>query len=119
MPSFGRSLRASSALTLLFLCALGNNLLTAQPASEYEVQAAFLYKVAGFVEWPPDLSRPPRCIAVLGQDPFGPAPDDIIEGQSIEGRGFLVRRVKSGQDPAGLKLSSKLLSVARIVRGVR
>jgi hypothetical protein len=55
-------------------------------------------KLAGFVEWPDALSNGPLCIGVLGQDPFGPALDEVVKGKSYYGRSFEIRRFKPGQE---------------------
>jgi hypothetical protein len=36
----------------------------------------------------------------VGRDPFGTALDDVVKGKSINGRGFLIKRFKSGEDAA-------------------
>src|SRR5580700_4776305 len=64
----------STVLVLMFMVCSGGYL-RAQAANEYEVKVAFLYKFASFVEWPPEAANEPLCIAVVGQDPFGPALD--------------------------------------------
>jgi hypothetical protein len=87
--------RSVASLALLLL--LGSRL-AAQSAGEYELKAAFLYKFASFVEWPDALSNGPLCIGVLGQDPFGPALDEVVKGKSYQGRSFEIRRFKPGQE---------------------
>ena len=64
--------------------------------NEYEVKAAFLYKFAKFVEWPPEAfgsATDPVGICVLGQDPFGRALDDAVNGKAFHGRAFVVRQI--------------------------
>jgi hypothetical protein len=85
----------------LALMALPGACLLAQTASEYEVKAAFLYRFASFVEWPPGSAHGPLCIGVAGQDPFGAALDEVVKGKSINGRAFVVKRFQTGQEPAG------------------
>jgi YfiR/HmsC-like len=87
--------RSGASLALLLLL---SSRLAAQSAGEYELKAAFLYKFAGFVEWPDALSNGPLCIGVVGQDPFGPALDEVVKGKSYNGRGFEIRRFKPGQE---------------------
>lgn len=91
---------AGFCLTLLTLAAV---LLTgpltgrAEPAMEYQVKAAFLLNFLPFVEWPAaafsDASTP-ICIGVLGDDPFGPALDKMIEGEIIHNRKVVVKRFR-------------------------
>src|SRR6202023_1542561 len=87
--------RSGACLALLLL--LGFRL-AAQSAGEYELKATFLYKFAGFVEWPDALSNGPLGIGVVGQDPFGPALDEVVKGKPYNGRGFEIRRFKPGQE---------------------
>jgi hypothetical protein len=95
-PIGNRSLIVMALVLMVLACSPGQ--LRAQAANEYEVKAAFLYKFASFVEWPPESANSPLCIAVVGQDPFGAALDEVAKGKSINGRGFLIKRFKSGQD---------------------
>jgi hypothetical protein len=61
---------------------------------EHEVKAAFVYHFGKYVRWPsaPAAAGSPFVVAVLGEDPFGAALDDIARGNRIENRPVLVRR---------------------------
>jgi hypothetical protein len=62
---------------------------------EYQVKAAFLFNFAKFVEWPADALKGPRdpmAICVLGKDPFGASLDDVVRGETVNGRSLVVRR---------------------------
>jgi hypothetical protein len=97
-----RRTAAVTALVLMLMAVAGSTgRLSAQVANEYEVKAAFLYKFASFVEWPAESAQGLMCIAVLGQDPFGAALDQVVRGKSINGRAFSIQRFKSGQDATG------------------
>src|SRR5882672_2328009 len=64
--------------------------------SEYEVKAAFLYKFATYVRWPPQsaaVADAPFVIGVIGKDPFGQALDAVMKGQSVHGRAVVVKRL--------------------------
>jgi hypothetical protein len=69
--------------------------LRSQSSGEYEVKAAFLYKFASFVEWPQVARHGPLEICVVGQDPFDGALERVVEGKTIGGRGFVVRRFRT------------------------
>jgi uncharacterized protein DUF4154 len=69
-----------------------------QPPTEYEVKAAFLLNFARFVEWPPEKGQGPFVVAVLGEDPFGPALDRTFEGNGVGGRPSEVRRLPRLED---------------------
>ncbi len=75
--------------------------LTCQAAEEqvpeHQVKAAFLLNFTKFVEWPETAfgdGHSPIAICVLGEDPFGSALDQIVEGEVVEGRRVIVRRIK-------------------------
>jgi hypothetical protein len=66
-----------------------------QSSGEYEVKAAFLYKFASFVDWPEPARNETIGICIVGRDPFGSALERVVEGKTIGGRGFVVRRLKN------------------------
>jgi hypothetical protein len=72
-----------------------------QNSGEYEVKGAFLYKFASFVAWPEATRQAPLGICVVGQDPFGGALERVVEGHTIGGREFVVRRLKAWRAGAG------------------
>jgi len=64
---------------------------------EYGVKAAYLYKLANFVEWPPSAfpsSTSAVNLCVAGADPFG-ASLDVTAGQHIGARPIIVRHLAS------------------------
>ena len=67
------------------------------PSREYQIKAVFLFNFLQFVDWPaasfPDDATPLR-IGVLGDDPFGPALEEAVRGESIRNRGLVVRRAQ-------------------------
>jgi hypothetical protein len=95
------ALRLTVALALASLTNAGLN---GQQMDEYLVKAAFLYNFARFVEWPQeDLRHSPEPfqVCVLGPDPFGQALDDVVEGKSIGGQPFAVRRISDAGQTGG------------------
>jgi hypothetical protein len=72
--------------------------------SEAELKAAFLYNFVKFTEWPADRmanQKEPFLIGVLGKDPFGPALDQLVEGETLHGRPVAVRRFARFQESIG------------------
>src|SRR6202051_3276005 len=62
---------------------------------EYQVKAAFLYNFAKFVEWPAGTfasSTDPIGICIVGQNPFGSALENMLQGKKVGDRAFAVRR---------------------------
>lgn len=105
------ALLASSSL--LFWCdfAVG-----AQTTKEYQVKAACLFNFAQFVEWPAATFANPKApiiIGVLGDDPFGPALEQIVRGETINDRKLVVARSRSLEE---LK-SCHLLFISKSEKG--
>lgn len=66
------------------------------PGTEYQVKAAFLLNFVKFIEWPSTAfaeADSPIAICVLGDDPFGSSLDETAEGQTVNGRTVVVRRI--------------------------
>src|SRR4051812_48120739 len=64
----------------------------AQSASESAVKAAFLYKFASFVEWPPGTFKAdaPLSIGVMGDEAVAGDLEQMVAGRSFEGRPIAV-----------------------------
>ncbi len=63
--------------------------------AEYQLKAAFLYRLPSFIEWPTEMwpgAGDPFYACVLGHDPFG-AYLDYFDGKSVRDRRFTVRRL--------------------------
>jgi hypothetical protein len=67
-------------------------------SSEYLIKAGFIYNFANLVQWPaatfpqPDS---PIVIAIVGQDHFGTTLDRALEGKKVNGRPFVIKRLRS------------------------
>jgi hypothetical protein len=99
-----RALRSASPF--LFALWLLAGPAAAQPARlEVQVKAAYLYKFAGFVDWPGTaFPRPdsPLVIGVAGNDELAAQLEQVVAGRSVGGHPLAVRRVRQGDSPAGL-----------------
>lgn len=70
-------------------------------SSEYLIKAGFIYNFAKMTEWPaPAFPQPasPIVIGVLGTDPFQGMLDDVLRGKQVNGREFVVKHLKWGDD---------------------
>lgn len=77
------------------------------PSREYQIKAAFLYNFARFVEWPPAAFAGPDAplqLGILGEDPFGPALDDLARSETVQHRRLVVRRSRRAEDLRGCQL---------------
>lgn len=81
---------------LMFAAALLPRVAAAQPLSEYQVKATFIYNFAKFAEWPAQAfpsAQAPLTICIVGEDPLGKTLDDLVKGQSVAGHPYAVKRV--------------------------
>jgi hypothetical protein len=90
--------RCSKALALgtLWVCVLaGRPLSAADLHGKDEVEAAFLYRFAGYVEWPPEaLAGQDFTIAVMGSDNIARELQRILPQHSLKNHPAQVRRIK-------------------------
>lgn len=73
--------------------------------AEYQVKAAFLYKFAGYVEWPKDVIGPaemPFTIGVLGSEPLAAELLHVVSGRTLSDRSITVRRLRPGESLVGV-----------------
>lgn len=70
-------------------------------SSEYLIKAGFIYNFAKLMEWPAPAfsqSTSPIVIGVLGTDPFQGMLDNVLHGKQVNGREFVVKHLKWGDD---------------------
>jgi hypothetical protein len=102
--------RALQAFVLAGLLAAASGLCPAQTgdaAAEHQVKAAFLYKFAGYVEWPEAaFPRPdtPITIGVLGDEALAAELEQAVTGRTVGDRRMAVRRLKAGEPLAGVHI---------------
>ena len=116
----------SPALALLL--ARSGTARASTPAGELEsqIKAAYLYKFAGFVEWPESSFAQPDSallIGVAGNDVLAEQLARMTQGRSIGRHPLLTRRVQRGEALAGLHIlfigASERAAVAEQVEGAR
>ena len=95
------------AAATLLVAALAAGAAQAQRAEAPEagVKAAFLYKFANYVEWPPSAFASPTAplvIGITGAEDVAAELERIIPGRSVNGHPVQVRRLKEGEGPAGV-----------------
>lgn len=74
---------------------------------EDPVKAAFLYKFASFVEWPPQAFPAPDTpitIGVLGAERIAAELARMVAGRAAQGRSISVRRLAADESVAGLHI---------------
>lgn len=68
---------------------------------EAQLKGVLLYNLPQFVEWPQnafDAPDSPIVLGILGKDPFGPALDEIIQDELVQGRRIQVERYQTVAD---------------------
>jgi hypothetical protein len=91
-----------SMLRALLACAvLATPGHAAAAPSEYQVKAVFLFNFSRFVEWPDTAFQGPTApfvVGVFGHDPFGSDLDEVVKGETVNGRPLVVRRVQNAAE---------------------
>jgi hypothetical protein len=75
----------------------------AQSASETAIKAAYLAKFGAYVTWPDNSG--PIVICAVGNDVLGSALDRAVDGQAIDGRSLVVRRLDSVDRGSGCTIA--------------
>jgi len=80
----------------VILIASASRLFAAEALLEYQVKAVCVLNAARFVSWPASAfanADAPLVIGILGDNPFGSALQDVVEGETLRNRQIVVRRV--------------------------
>lgn len=70
---------------------------------EYPLKAAFMYQFPQFVEWPSAAWQEARTVqfCVLEPNPFGSELEQLIQGESLNGRPLAVKEIYGADELAG------------------
>lgn len=80
---------------------------TAADTTEYQIKAAYLYKFASYVEWPPAAfarTNTPFTIGIMYADDIGMALNELRVGHSIDNRSIEVKLLKPGDSLANVQM---------------
>jgi len=100
IASHGRQLAKKLGAWVIAFCLLVSIARGADTPLEYDVKAAFLLNFTKFIDWPESaFSAPdaPFAICILGPDAFKNALDKMVEGETVNARKLVVRRVQRQQ----------------------
>jgi hypothetical protein len=116
-------------LSACFLCvcfALPTRAQSSDTSSEYLIKAGFIYNFAQLMEWPaPTFAQPnsPLVIGILGTDSFQGMLDEVLRGKQVNGREFVVKHLKWGDDLKGCNIlfvsSSEKIHLDELFRLIR
>ncbi|HLX12988.1 MAG TPA: YfiR family protein [Bacteroidota bacterium] len=69
--------------------------------NKYKLEAACLFNFLHFIDWPQNAFAAPNspfCIGVVGENPFDGILEQIVAGESIDGRTIEVRQITKVED---------------------
>lgn len=95
------------SLLVLVASARAQAPLSSPPDLEQRVKAAYLYKFAGYVEWPGDAFPQPESpftIAIADDERVAKALEELVAGRKLEGRNVQIRRVHGGDEPGDAQI---------------
>lgn len=76
-----------------------------QPGTRQHLTAAFLYRLAHFVQWPAGESSKPFVIGILHDDEVATALEHLVAAKAIDGRPFEIRRLTSPAEIVGCRIA--------------
>lgn len=95
-------------------------------AGEHQVKAVYLYKFAGYVEWPGSaFERPdtPVTFAVIGDEVLATELAQAVAGRTVNERRMVVRRLRAGESVSGIHVlfighseSTRLKEIAQVAQ---
>jgi hypothetical protein len=97
------------------------NPISAQAVGEYELKAAFVYNFARFVEWPAQAFKDPGDpikVCILGENPFGHALDNALQGKLAGTRTFVVEQISDSRHAIGCHILFVSASERKRVRAI-
>jgi hypothetical protein len=90
----------------LFLLAWAGGAWASTPL-ERQVKAAYLYRFAGFVDWPEGSfarADSPLLIGVAGNDALAEQAEQMVAGRSVNGHALVIRKIRRGDSLAGIHI---------------
>jgi len=75
--------------------------------TEAQVKAVFLYNFTKYVAWPTEAFRSaadPLNVCILGADAFGPVLDETLQGERVQDRKLVSRRIATVDEVDGCHL---------------
>ena len=93
--------------TVVWVLLAASSVLGQEKPGEYQVKAAYLYNFGRFIQWPAKVTTASTgffTICILGEDPFGPALDTTLAGETIGNQKVAARRISSLQQPVDCQI---------------
>jgi len=74
---------------------------------EYQLKALFIFNFTKYVDWPPTAfatTNSPIIIGLYGEDKFGDALKQAVEGKVVAGRQIIIQRIEKDGEPGKCSL---------------
>ena len=98
----GRS-RKSLVSLVIFLWSGLHTSQGAEPPTEFQVKAAYLFLFGKYITWP-DTADPEFTIGVYGPDPFGSDLEEILAGKRIHDKPVTIKRFQPNAKVEGCQI---------------
>ena len=86
---------------------------------EYELKAAYLYNFVKFIEWPAATRAGALTICTAGADPFAGSLDQIVRGDTVNGRPIATRTIPSPQTGCDVVFVPRGVAPGEFLRATR
>ena len=100
----GRKRLSPICVLMVAIAVIVAPLTQAAPYSVEAVKAAYLFRFAQYVEWPPLAADAPFVIAVSGSEDVAVHLERLLPGMSVNGHRVIVRRVTHAQELDGVHI---------------
>lgn len=100
----GRKRFSSMCMLVIVIAVIGAPLAQAAQFTVAAVKAAYLFRFAQYVEWPPHEADSPFVIAVSGAEDVAVHLERLLPGMSVNGHRVVVRRVTHQQELDGVHI---------------
>ena len=106
-------------LAAIGVCVAMTPLAAQEPSLEYQVKAAYLYNFVKFIEWPAAARQGPLTICLAGANRFGTTLEELVRGESIEGRAIAARVIQAPQADCDVVFVPRGVAAGEYLRAAR
>jgi len=118
MPEKGSARYIYVVIRILFCLVFAGSNLSAQTSDEYQIKAAFLYKFAGYIEWPDEVftdAGSPLVFGVIGADQLADSLELLVRDRKVYSRPIQVRRLQADTPVTGVHILFVGQSVSQLM----
>jgi hypothetical protein len=99
--------RICAVLLALLLSVCSITSVHAQEATEFEIKAVYILNFARFIQWPPSAfvsQDTPITIGVVGNSPIYNALEQVIQGETVNGRPLQLKKLQADDAASGCQI---------------